>query len=138
MVNVRENELLQGVLDKAQFGASAYGLVHSVCELCTARTRRPALLPALGRLFTHFLRTKAAYTCGLVDMGTGGGHAATAGARGLSSNAGGNMVGLPGGTGGDAGGVGGGESKDGGALPDAKGRKTESAALEGAGSGRTG
>ena len=77
----------------------------------------------IGRLFTHFLHTKAAYTCGLADMGTGGGHAATAGAGGLSSNAGGNTVGLPSGTGGDAGGVGGGESKEGGALPDAKGRR---------------
>lgn len=30
----RHGELLQGVLDKAQFGPSSFGLVHCVYEVC--------------------------------------------------------------------------------------------------------
>jgi len=30
---VRQGELLCGVLDKAQFGPSQFGLVHSCCEV---------------------------------------------------------------------------------------------------------
>jgi DNA-directed RNA polymerase I subunit RPA1 len=67
IVVIREIELLQGVLDKAQFGTSAYGLVHSVYELYGANNAA-CLRTALGRLFTHCLQFKAAYTCGLADM----------------------------------------------------------------------
>jgi len=34
-VVVRQGELLCGVLDKAQFGPSQFGLVHSCCEVST-------------------------------------------------------------------------------------------------------
>jgi DNA-directed RNA polymerase I subunit RPA1 len=33
ILQIRENELLLGVVDKNQFGASAFGLVHAVYEL---------------------------------------------------------------------------------------------------------
>jgi hypothetical protein len=46
----RNNELLQGVVDKNQYGASAYGVVHAVYELHGA-TVAGNLLTALGRLY---------------------------------------------------------------------------------------
>ena len=67
VVVIRSNELLQGVLDKAAFGASSFGLVHSVYELY-GPDKAGCLLTALGRLFTHYLQIFGAYTCGLADM----------------------------------------------------------------------
>ena len=67
MILVRENQLLRGVLDKSQFGSSAYGLVHCFYELYGSR-KTELLLTALGRLFTLFLQHMGAYTCGLEDM----------------------------------------------------------------------
>jgi hypothetical protein len=65
-VVVRGNELLTGILDKSQFGASAYGLVHATYELYGSR-KAGELLSALGRLFTFYLNT-VAFTCGIDDM----------------------------------------------------------------------
>jgi len=90
-VVVRANELLTGILDKSQFGASAYGLVHvSITISCRIPADLPCeiyvfismfqatyelyggkkageLLSALGRLFTFYLN-KIAFTCGIDDM----------------------------------------------------------------------
>jgi RNA polymerase Rpb1, domain 3 len=48
-VIIREGELLQGVLDKAAFGATECGLVHCVHELYGPEAAG-SLLTALGRL----------------------------------------------------------------------------------------
>ncbi|KAF5387629.1 hypothetical protein D9615_000576 [Tricholomella constricta] len=59
-------ELLCGVLDKAAFGASDYGLVHSVYELYGAEIAGQ-LLGILSRLFTKFLQHRA-FTCRMDDL----------------------------------------------------------------------
>lgn len=65
-VIVRGGELVQGVLDKSQFGSVNYSLVHSAFELYGA-TVAGKLLTVLGRLFTYFLRGHG-FTCGLDDL----------------------------------------------------------------------
>lgn len=59
-----KNELVLGVIDKAQFGK--YGLVHTVQELYGSNTAG-LLLSALSRLFTAFLQIQG-FTCGLDDL----------------------------------------------------------------------
>ncbi|XXQ33022.1 DNA-directed RNA polymerase subunit [Plasmodiophora brassicae] len=66
-VVVRGNDLLVGVLDKTQFGAKKFGLVHCVYELYGSAYAGD-LLTALGRLFTAYLQTHHAFTCGLDDL----------------------------------------------------------------------
>ncbi|KAK7054250.1 DNA-directed RNA polymerase subunit [Favolaschia claudopus] len=61
-----DGELLCGVLDKAAFGASDYGVVHSVYELYGADTAGK-LLGILSRLFTKFLQHRA-FTCRMDDL----------------------------------------------------------------------
>jgi len=61
-----DGELLCGVLDKSAFGASDYGLVHSVYELYGAETAGQ-LLGILSRLFTKFLQHRA-FTCRMDDL----------------------------------------------------------------------
>ncbi|KAF8897740.1 hypothetical protein BD779DRAFT_1608262 [Infundibulicybe gibba] len=61
-----DGELLCGVLDKAAFGATDYGLVHSVYELYGAGTAG-RLLGVLSRLFTKFLQHRA-FTCRMDDL----------------------------------------------------------------------
>ncbi|KAF7301868.1 DNA-directed RNA polymerase subunit [Mycena indigotica] len=61
-----DGELLCGVLDKAAFGASDYGIVHSVYELYGADTAGK-LLGILSRLFTKFLQHRA-FTCRMDDL----------------------------------------------------------------------
>lgn len=53
MLLIRKNELVHGVIDKAQFGK--YGLVHTVQELYGSNCAG-ILLSALSRLFTNFLQ----------------------------------------------------------------------------------
>jgi DNA-directed RNA polymerase I subunit RPA1 len=65
-VLIRNNELLRGVLDKSQFGASKNGMVHCVHEAYGPETAGQ-LLSIFSRLFTIFLQ-KYGYTCGLSDM----------------------------------------------------------------------
>lgn len=62
----RHGELLQGVLDKAHYGPSPYGLVHCCYELYGGQ---PAghLLTCLGRLFTSFLQL-AGFSLGVGDI----------------------------------------------------------------------
>ena len=50
-----DGELLTGILDKAQIGASPYGLVHSVFELYGAEVAGK-LLSILSRVLTKFLQ----------------------------------------------------------------------------------
>lgn len=59
-------ELLCGVLDKSQFGATDYGLVHSVYELYGPEIAGK-LLSILSRLFTKFLQHRA-FTCRMDDL----------------------------------------------------------------------
>ncbi|KAK1366221.1 DNA-directed RNA polymerase subunit [Heracleum sosnowskyi] len=63
-VLIRRNELVRGVIDKAQFGK--YGLVHTVQELYGSDTAG-VLLSALSRLFTCFLQMHG-FTCGVDDL----------------------------------------------------------------------
>ncbi|KAI8069916.1 hypothetical protein BC940DRAFT_17801 [Gongronella butleri] len=65
-VLVFDGELLRGVLDKSQFGATAYGLVHSVYEIYGSE---PAgqLLSIFGRLFTKFVQWHG-FTCRMDDL----------------------------------------------------------------------
>jgi DNA-directed RNA polymerase I subunit RPA1 len=64
-VVIRNNELLQGVLDKKQIGDSKFGLIHSFYELYGSK-RAGQLLTALGRLLTAHLQYHG-FTCGLDD-----------------------------------------------------------------------
>ena len=64
---VRGNDLLTGVLDKNHVGPSAHGLVHAVFEAHGPR-KAGLLLTILGRLFTNFMRTFRAFTCGVEDL----------------------------------------------------------------------
>ncbi|PHJ18407.1 dna-directed rna polymerase i largest, partial [Cystoisospora suis] len=50
----RQSELLQGVFDKAQFGPSAGGLLHSV-YLLLGGSAAGLLLQCLASLFSSFL-----------------------------------------------------------------------------------
>jgi hypothetical protein len=61
-----DGELLCGVLDKAAFGATDYGLVHSIYELYGAEIAGK-LLGILSRLFTKFLQHRA-FTCRIDDL----------------------------------------------------------------------
>ncbi|ETW83790.1 hypothetical protein HETIRDRAFT_314577 [Heterobasidion irregulare TC 32-1] len=61
-----DGELLRGVLDKSAFGATDYGLVHSVYELYGADVAG-RLLGILSRLFTKFLQHRA-FTCRMDDL----------------------------------------------------------------------
>ena len=61
-----DGELLSGVLDKSAFGASDFGLVHSVYELYGADIAGK-LLGILSRLFTKYLQHRA-FTCRMDDL----------------------------------------------------------------------
>lgn len=63
---ILDGELLRGVLDKSAFGATEYGLVHSVHELYGA-TVAGQLLGILSRLFMKFLQHRA-FTCRMDDL----------------------------------------------------------------------
>ncbi|KAK9466231.1 hypothetical protein V1512DRAFT_276670 [Lipomyces arxii] len=59
-------ELLCGVLDKSQFGASEFGFVHSVHEIYGPSVAGK-LLSILGRLFTKYVQFRG-FTCGMDDL----------------------------------------------------------------------
>lgn len=65
-VVIREGELLVGVLDKAHYGSSAYGLVHCCYELYGGQTSGK-LLSCLARLFTAYLQLYRGFTLGEMD-----------------------------------------------------------------------
>jgi len=62
----RDSELLQGTLDKNQFGAVEYGLVHAVYEVYGSE-KAGELLTALARIFTNYLQSHG-FTCGIDDL----------------------------------------------------------------------
>ncbi|KAJ8372372.1 hypothetical protein AAFF_G00290050 [Aldrovandia affinis] len=66
-VIVRQGELLSGVLDKAHYGSSAYGLVHCCYELYGGETSGH-LLSCLARLFTAYLQLYRGFTMGVEDI----------------------------------------------------------------------
>ena len=59
-------DFVRGVLDKSQFGAASYGLVHAVHEIYGAETAG-RLLGTLSRLFTKYLQHRA-FTCRMDDL----------------------------------------------------------------------
>lgn len=61
-----DGQLLCGILDKAQIGPSAYGMVHSVYEIYGADVAGK-LLSALGRLLTKYSQMQG-LTCGMEDI----------------------------------------------------------------------
>ena len=64
---IRDGDLLQGVLDKAAFGASEFSLVHAVYE-AYGPSRAGLLLNALGRLFTAYIQYYAGHSCRMEDL----------------------------------------------------------------------
>ncbi|MBN3305594.1 RPA1 polymerase, partial [Amia calva] len=66
-VIIRQGELLCGVLDKAHYGSSAYGLVHCCYELYGGETSGK-LLSCLARLFTAYLQLYRGFTMGVEDI----------------------------------------------------------------------
>ncbi|KAJ2998867.1 hypothetical protein HDV02_003977 [Globomyces sp. JEL0801] len=61
-----DGQLLTGILDKSQFGASAKGLVHAVHEVY-GPVYAGKLLSILGRLFTAYLQS-AGFSCRMDDL----------------------------------------------------------------------
>ncbi|XP_059973000.1 DNA-directed RNA polymerase I subunit RPA1 [Mesoplodon densirostris] len=66
-VVIREGELLCGVLDKAHYGSSAYGLVHCCYEIYGGETSGK-VLTCLARLFTAYLQLYRGFTLGVEDI----------------------------------------------------------------------
>ncbi|EGW32330.1 DNA-directed RNA polymerase I 190 kDa polypeptide [Spathaspora passalidarum NRRL Y-27907] len=62
----KNGELLCGILDKSQYGASQYGIVHSLHEVYGPTVAGKAL-SVLGRLFTNYIMMTA-FTCGMDDL----------------------------------------------------------------------
>ncbi|KAH3902860.1 probable DNA-directed RNA polymerase I subunit RPA190 [Saccharomycodes ludwigii] len=62
----KDGQLLCGILDKSQYGASKYGIVHSLHEVYGPATAAK-ILSVLGRLFTNYI-TSTAFTCGMDDL----------------------------------------------------------------------
>ncbi|KAK7684721.1 hypothetical protein QCA50_012304 [Cerrena zonata] len=62
----KNGELLCGILDKSQYGASQFGIVHSLHEVYGSDVAGKAL-SVLGRLFTNYI-TMTAFTCGMDDL----------------------------------------------------------------------
>ncbi|KAI9502457.1 hypothetical protein BX070DRAFT_14210 [Coemansia spiralis] len=65
-VLVLDGELLVGILDKSQFGATSYGLVHSIYELYTPK-HAGRMLSILGRLFLRYLQ-EIGFSCRMEDL----------------------------------------------------------------------
>lgn len=62
----KNGELLCGILDKSQYGASKYGIVHSLHEVYGPDVAAK-VLSVLGRLFTNYIMSTA-FTCGMDDL----------------------------------------------------------------------
>ncbi|CCF60409.1 hypothetical protein KAFR_0K00540 [Kazachstania africana CBS 2517] len=62
----KNGELLCGILDKSQYGASKYGIIHCLHEVYGPDVSAKAL-SVLGRLFTNYI-TATAFTCGMDDL----------------------------------------------------------------------
>ncbi|KAK3841594.1 MAG: DNA-directed RNA polymerase I complex large subunit Nuc1 [Linnemannia gamsii] len=66
IVQIMDGVLVTGVLDKAQFGAKSFGLVHSCYELYGGEIAGQ-LLSIFGRLFTRWTQ-RWAFTCRMDDL----------------------------------------------------------------------
>ncbi|XP_058135025.1 DNA-directed RNA polymerase I subunit RPA1 [Dasypus novemcinctus] len=66
-VVVRQGELLCGVLDKAHYGSSTYGLVHCCYEIYGGGTSG-RVLTCLARLFTAYLQLYRGFTLDVEDI----------------------------------------------------------------------
>nr|XP_033807728.1 DNA-directed RNA polymerase I subunit RPA1 isoform X1 [Geotrypetes seraphini] len=66
-VIIRKGELLCGVLDKAHYGSSVFGLIHCCHELYGGETSGK-LLTCLARLFTAYLQLYRGFTLGVEDI----------------------------------------------------------------------
>ncbi|RCK64250.1 hypothetical protein Cantr_10400 [Candida viswanathii] len=62
----KNGELLCGILDKSQYGASQFGIIHSLHEVYGPTVAGKAL-SILGRLFTNYIMMTA-FTCGMDDL----------------------------------------------------------------------
>ncbi len=62
----RQGEFLSGILDKNQYGATQYGLVHAFFELYGGQYSGK-LLSAFSKVFTNFLHTEG-FTLGVQDI----------------------------------------------------------------------
>ncbi|KAK6463825.1 alpha subunit of RNA polymerase I [Scheffersomyces coipomensis] len=62
----KNGELLCGILDKSQYGATQFGIVHSLHEVYGPSVAGKAL-SILGRLFTNYIMMTA-FTCGMDDL----------------------------------------------------------------------
>ena len=65
-VQFYDGHMIMGTLDKSQFGATSYGLVHSCYELYGASIAGK-LLGILSRLFTKYLQHRA-FSCRMDDL----------------------------------------------------------------------
>ncbi|KAG1488952.1 hypothetical protein G6F52_013784 [Rhizopus delemar] len=65
-VLIVDGELMHGVMDKSQFGASAFGLVHSIYEIYGPESAG-MLLSILSRLFIKFIQSHG-FTCRMDDL----------------------------------------------------------------------
>lgn len=61
-----KGELVCGILDKSQYGASQFGIIHSLHEVYGSHVAGKAL-SVLGRLFTNYTMMTA-FTCGMDDL----------------------------------------------------------------------
>lgn len=96
---MRGGDLLTGILDKSQFGASSFGVVHCAYELYGGAVAG-RLLSSLGRLFSAYLRGHG-FTCGIDDLlltppAEAARRATIATARGAAMDAAAEFVGLSG------------------------------------------
>lgn len=62
----RNGELICGILDKSQYGASKYGIVHSLHEVYGDDVAGKSM-SVLGRLFTTYIMMTG-FTCGMDDL----------------------------------------------------------------------
>ncbi|ODV97684.1 hypothetical protein PACTADRAFT_38393 [Pachysolen tannophilus NRRL Y-2460] len=62
----KNGELICGILDKSQYGASKFGIIHSLHEVYGPSVAGKAL-SVLGRLFTNYI-TMTGFTCGMDDL----------------------------------------------------------------------
>ncbi|KAH8305928.1 hypothetical protein KR018_004137 [Drosophila ironensis] len=65
-VQIRNGELLVGVLDKQQYGATTFGLIHCMYELYGGEVST-CLLTAFTKVFTFFLQLEG-FTLGVKDI----------------------------------------------------------------------
>ena len=63
---IQDNEMIHGIIDKNQIGATDYGLVHAFYELYGAKLTGN-LLTSLARLFSAFLQFNG-FSAGLEDL----------------------------------------------------------------------